>query len=193
MNINNIGIRAYIIGYFQSEQYFENIRHILLQEFTIKGDVSNYTKKIANIINTSHKSTVSLHIRRGDYIFNKQSNDVHGACSLDYYEKATDLMTEKFKDIHYFIFSDDIAWAKENLKVKNCIYIESEEKRIPHEDIYLMSLCEHNIIANSSFSWWGAWLNRNSKKTIIAPKRWFADSKMAAQSGSIVPPEWVKL
>ena len=77
--------------------------------------------------------------------------------------------------------------------MQNAIYIESEEKRIPHEDVYLMSLCSHNIIANSSFSWWGAWLNQNNNKIIISPKRWFNDAKMLEQSGDIVCKSWKRI
>jgi len=138
------------------------------------------------------KNSCSIHIRRGDYTSNVNSN-IHGTCSLEYYKKATEYMQNKYKDIYYYIFSDDITWVKENLKLENAVYIESEEKRIPHEDIYLMSLCSNNIIANSSFSWWGTWLNNNLNKTVIAPKRWFEDNKLHAQSQDIVCDSWIKI
>lgn len=187
----NIKDDNYIEGYFQSEKYFINIRGILLEQFTIKQELSNYTKEIEQQISESINSC-SLHIRRGDFINDKNTN-IHGACSLEYYKNAIKYMRKEEKDINYFIFSDDMEWVKENLKLENTIYIQSKEKRIPHEDIYLMSLCKHNIIANSSFSWWGAWLNLNSKKIVIAPKRWFADEKLYKQSGDIVCGSWVKI
>jgi hypothetical protein len=182
----------YIDGYFQSEKYFTTIRSILLDQFVINKDLSNYTKEIEKDIVSSIVSC-SIHIRRGDYVSNEKSNNTHGTCDIEYYKKSIELMDDKFNDIKYFIFSDDIEWVKKNLKMQNAIYIESEEKRIPHEDVYLMSLCSHNIIANSSFSWWGAWLNQNNNKIIISPKRWFNDAKMLEQSGDIVCKSWKRI
>ena len=183
---------SYIEGYFQCEDYFSSMRDELIKDFTIKNELSQYSKKIENQILNKDVSA-SLHIRRGDYISDEKSNNIHGACSLDYYNKAIELMNSKFASISFYIFSDDINWAKKNLDINNAIYIDSEEKRIPHEDIYLMSLCSHNIIANSSFSWWGAWLNQNDNKFVIAPVRWFADNKLEKQSKNIVCRSWVKL
>jgi hypothetical protein len=181
----------YIVGYYQCENYFKDIRDILLEQFTIKKCLSNYTIEIEKKINNSLKSC-SIHIRRGDYINNKNIN-IHGVCSIEYYKKAIDLIKSKFEKINFFIFSDDITWVKENLKVENATYIDSEEKRIPHEDIYLMSLCHYNIIANSSFSWWGAWLNKNNEKIVVAPKIWFINDKMQKQATNIIPEKWIKV
>jgi hypothetical protein len=182
---------SYLDGYFQCEKYFKDIREIILKQFTINQDISNYTKEIKNKIQNSQNSC-SLHIRRGDFVNSKNIN-IHGACDIEYYKKAMKYLEEKVVNINYFIFSDDIEWVKENLAIQNAIYIDSKEKRIPHEDIYLMSLCKNNIIANSSFSWWGAWLNQNEKKMVIAPKRWFADDKLESQSKDIVCESWVKI
>ena len=182
----------YIEGYFQNEKYFLSIRDELIANFTIKCDVSKYTQQISKQI-LAENISASLHIRRGDYISNTDTNNVHGTCDLEYYKRAMSMMNGKYKEIRYFIFSDDIAWVKENLEVENAVYIDSKEKRIPHEDIYLMSLCSHNIIANSSLSWWGAWLNQNDDKTVIAPKRWFSDEIMFNQSNDIVPTKWIKI
>ena len=181
----------YIDGYFQTEKYFSNIRDVILKQFTLKKEISNYSKDIKNQI-SNEKVSVSLHIRRGDYLSSVNSN-IHGVCDLEYYKKAISILNEKLGKIQYFIFSDDIAWVKENLKMDNAIYIDSKEKRIPHEDIYLMSLCDHNIIANSSFSWWGAWLNLNQKKIVIAPQQWFTDTKMQTQATDIISEQWIKL
>lgn len=182
---------SYLDGYFQCEKYFKDIRQIILKQFTINQEVSNYTKEIENKIQNSQNSC-SLHIRRGDFV-NSTNINIHGACDIEYYKKAIQYLEEKVENINYFIFSDDIEWVKENLAIQNAIYIDSKEKRIPHEDIYLMSLCKNNIIANSSFSWWGAWLNQNEKKMVIAPKRWFADDEMQKQSSDIVCESWVKI
>ena len=182
---------SYLDGYFQCEKYFKDIREIILKQFTINQDISNYTKEIKNKIQ-NFQNSCSLHIRRGDFV-NSTNINIHGACDIEYYKKAMKYLEEKVVNINYFIFSDDIEWVKENLAIQNAIYIDSKEKRIPHEDIYLMSLCKNNIIANSSFSWWGAWLNQNENKMVIAPKRWFADDKLESQSKDIVCESWVKI
>lgn len=178
----------YVSGYFQSEKYFRSIRKQLLKQFVIKEEVSKYTQSIKRKILKSDESC-SIHIRRGDFL-NKTNLNIHGACDAIYYENALKLMD---KGISYFIFSDDISWVKENLNIENATYVDSIELRIPHEDIYLMSLCSHNIIANSSFSWWGAWLNENSEKIVIAPKRWFVDEKLFLQSKDIVCEGWIQI
>lgn len=182
---------SYLDGYFQCEKYFKDIREIILKQFTINQDISNYTKEIKNKIQ-NFQNSCSLHIRRGDFV-NSTNINIHGACDIEYYKKAIQYLEEKVENINYFIFSDDIEWVKENLAIQNAIYIDSKEKRIPHEDIYLMSLCKNNIIANSSFSWWGAWINRNENKIVIAPKRWFADDKLENQSKDIVCESWVRI
>jgi len=175
----------FVKGYFQTEKYFKAIREILLEEFVIEKELSETTKNIAATIE-SKTSSCSLHIRRGDYISNKKANSVHGTCSLDYYKKAINFVLKKHENIHFFIFSDDILWAKENLKTKYAIYID--HKTIPHEDLYLMSICKHNITANSSFSWWGAWLNKNEAKTVISPKKWFVNIE-----NQIACENWIRL
>lgn len=181
----------YLDGYFQCENYFKNIREIILKQFTINKEISNYSKDIENKIKNSQNSC-SLHIRRGDFI-NNINISIHGTCDLKYYKDAMKYLEEKVGSMDYFIFSDDIEWVKENLAIQNAIYIDSQENRIPHEDIYLMNLCTYNIIANSSFSWWGAWLNQNEKKIVLAPKKWFADDKLEEQSKEIVCGSWVRI
>ena len=183
---------VYLEGFFQCEKYFYNIREMLLKEFTLKEELSEYSKTIKEKLDKT-KKTVSLHIRRGDYISNSTTNNIHGLCDLDYYNNAIKYLNNKLDIFDIYIFSDDILWAKENLRYKNMYFIESEDKRLAHEDIYLMSLCDCNIIANSSFSWWGAWLNQNKEKTVIAPKKWFSDSKMQEESENIIPEKWIKI
>lgn len=184
-NLLNLSGNEFVKGYFQTERYFSNIRTILLDQFVITEQHSNSTILYSQGIK-KQKESCSVHIRRGDYITDKKANSVHGTCDLGYYQKAIDLIKSKFKEIHFFIFSDDIVWTKENLKVNNATYID--HKTIPHEDIYLMSLCDHNITANSSFSWWGAWLNQNINKTIIAPEKWFI-----AKENEVACKNWIQL
>lgn len=187
----NIKDNSYIYGYFQSEKYFKDIREIILKQFTINQEFSDYAKDIEKKILNSQNSC-SIHIRRGDYVTNNNIL-IHGMCSIEYYKKSMKYLENKIANISYFIFSDDIEWVKNNLPIQNGIYIDSKEKRIPHEDIYLMSLCNHNIIANSTFSWWSGWLNQNKNKIVIAPKIWFADKKLQEQSKDIVCQEWIKI
>ena len=188
LSLNDV---TYLDGYFQSEQYFSGIKEIILKEFTLKNQLSNYSKFVKkNIIS---KNSVSLHIRRGDYINNPNAHKIHGLCKLDYYESAINFMKDQIGLFDLFIFSDDIKWAKLNIKFENNYFIEDDQNRIPHEDIYLMSLCNHNIIANSSFSWWGAWLNQNQNKKVIAPKKWFSDIEMQKQSKDLIPDQWIRM
>jgi hypothetical protein len=187
-SINTLGDSTYLEGYFQCEMYFKNIKNALVQEFTLKGCLSEYTVKVASdILNVG--MSVSLHVRRGDYASDANTNSVHGTCDLTYYKEAINMISERFKDVQYFIFSDDISWVKKNINVSNAFYVDSQEERVPHEDLYLMSLCNHNIIANSSFSWWGAWLNTNPTKVVIAPKKWFNVNIKY----NIVPDDWLSL
>jgi hypothetical protein len=182
---------AYFEGYFQSEKYFKDIKNIITKQFTIKSNISSYTNDLKKIIIDSNNSC-SLHIRRGDYV-NAKNISTHGICDLKYYKNAISYLEKKFGVLTFFIFSDDIEWCKNNLKIDNAVFVNSEEKRIAHEDIYLMSICNHNIIANSSFSWWGAWLNINDDKIVIAPKDWFADNNLNNVSSDIVPEDWVRI
>ncbi|ARV05207.1 alpha-1,2-fucosyltransferase [Polaribacter sp. SA4-10] len=175
----------YVKGYFQTEKYFNEIRAVLLNQFIIKNSISEDTNKVAKTIFSSINSC-SLHIRRGDYISDKKANSVHGTCALEYYEGAIKIMNDTYKNSTFFVFSDDIPWTKENLKIENAFYVDT--KTIPHEDMYLMSLCKNNITANSSFSWWGAWLNKNHTKTVIAPKNWFVNKE-----NEVACENWIKL
>jgi hypothetical protein len=181
----------YVSGYFQSEKYFMDIENLLLEQFAIKEEISSYGKELEkSIINL--KNSCSIHVRRGDYLEGKNSS-IHGLLNLNYYKKSIDHIKNKDININFFIFSDEIDWVKENFKIDNAIYVESKGEKLPHEDIYLMSLCKNNIIANSSFSWWGAWLNQDEDKVVIAPKKWFSDENMLDQSKDIVPDNWLKI
>ncbi|MGD1333093.1 alpha-1,2-fucosyltransferase [Vibrio harveyi] len=188
-NLESVGKNAYLDGYFQSELYFLDIKEKLIEEFQLKNDLSSYAVQIESEITHSNQTTISLHVRRGDYITNSHTNSVHGVCSLSYYHSAIKRLESTFDDVHYYIFSDDIAWVKENLPLVNATYIEGDNSRSPHEDIYLMSCCQHNIIANSSFSWWGGWLNTNLDKVVIAPDNWFKKNI----PNNIIPNDWIKL
>lgn len=189
-NVFNIKGDVYFEGYWQSEKYFKEYREDLLKQFTLTEEIhlqsQQYEQKIKNT------ESVSLHIRRGDYVTNTHTNSVHGTCTLDYYKNAILKIKQKIKNAHFFIFSDDLAWAKVNLDfIDNLTFIELAEDIPDHEEMHLMSCCKHNIIANSSFSWWGAWLNQNPDKIVIAPNRWFKDSSINTQD--LIPETWIRL
>lgn len=180
----------YIEGYWQSEKYFSEYRDELLQLFTLKDEIHGETQLYKE--NIDKIESVSLHIRRGDYITDHKTNNYHGICSVDYYRDAVEMIIRNISDPHFFIFSDDLDWAKENLDfIDNITFVEIQKNIPDHEEMYLMSICKHNIIANSSFSWWGAWLNQNTDKIVIAPKKWFNDSSI--DTSDLTPQEWTKL
>lgn len=124
----------------------------------------------------SRENSVSVHIRRGDYLLRKHSK-IHGLCSLEYYLQAIQFIKSKSKDPVFYFFSDDIPWARENFCNPSYKFVDCNSGSNSCLDLYLMSQCKHNIIANSTFSWWGAWLNRNKEKIVVAPSVWFNDQK----------------
>ncbi len=178
----------FVDEYYQNEKYFIDIAGEIKKEFTLKNDFSEKAKEYLQRIENSN--SVSLHIRRGDYVENKKVNAYHGVCGLDYYNEAMRIIKEKINNPVFFVFSDDIAWAKENLKGTEFVFVSCPEIE-DVEELILMSKCKHNIIANSSFSWWGAWLNNNSEKIVIAPKKWFNNKK--AKQMDIVPSNWLRI
>jgi len=180
---------VYLDGYWQTEKYFKDIEEIIRKEFTLKNPFNKIVSGIAEKI--SETNSVSLHIRRGDYVEDKITNQLHGVCSLDYYLKAINRILEKVSKPSFFIFSDDIEWAKNNLKLNYPIIFVSNNSIKDGEELLLMSKCKYNIIANSSFSWWGAWLNQNPQKIVIAPKQWFKDSSI--KTDDLIPDSWQKI
>jgi len=184
---------VYFDGYWQSEKYFADISHIIRCEFTIKYEPDSANRQMLKKIDDTN--SVSLHVRREDYVTNPRTLQVHGVLSLDYYMNALDLIAEKIEEPHIFVFSDDISWVKKSLKAALPLYfVEYNEKGQDYEDLRLMSRCKHHIIANSSFSWWGAWLSENPHKIVIAPKQWFSKERMKKRGESnIIPKDWITI
>jgi len=176
-------------GFYQNEKYFKDIEDVIRKEFTLKDQLSGVSKK-AEVEISNSKNSVSIHIRRGDYVTDKNTNIHHGTCGLDYYQNAIKYILDVVESPTFFIFSDDIEWVKENLKIENCVYVSNPEIK-DYEELILMSKCRHNIIANSSFSWWGAWLNKTSDKIIVAPKQWLANK--TANELDILPSSWIQI
>ncbi|MCV6609744.1 MAG: alpha-1,2-fucosyltransferase [Amphritea sp.] len=181
----------HLIGYFQSEKYFADLRDVVLAEFSIRNGLCDHSKQLLEGIE-SEDNSVSLHIRRGDYVSNPAANAIHGLCDLAYYENAIEYLKTSLDGFKVYVFSDDIAWSRENLIIENAEYIEPSGA-FPGEDMYLMSRCKHNIIANSSFSWWGAWLNTHTEKIVIAPEKWYADPERQPLTKTMIPESWLSI
>jgi hypothetical protein len=172
-----------LVGHFQSEKYFTNYKTEILKLFEIDDTTKNYLlEKYGVIIN---QDTCSIHIRRGDYLGLPTH---HPTQSIDYYKNAIQIVGEKK---HFLVFSDDIEWCKENFNFLNNKTFISDNK--DYEDLYLMSLCKNNIIANSTFSWWGAWLNNNENKKVIIPSKWFGVYNSHLNTNDLYCDKWIKL
>jgi len=184
------GDNVYIQGYWNNEKYFRDIRKMILKDFTIKEPIDKTNETTLNQINNT--LSVSLHVRRGDYIKSKKTNQHHGTCGLGYYQNAINIIASKVKNPSFFAFSDEIKWVKNNLKTEYSIkYVDHNDDAHNYEDLRLMSACKHNIIANSSFSWWGAWLNPNQDKIVIAPKKWLNDPSI--DTSDVTPKSWLRI
>ncbi len=190
----NAGSNCYYVGYWQCEHYFKDLRTALLAEFTVTIPPSHYNAQILeSIANTTN--AVSLHVRRGNFVSVDRVNAVHGTASLNYYQKAVEYIVEQCNTTPtFYVFSDDVAWAKQNIVLNyTTVFIDANDAKTDYEDLRLMSACNHNILANSTFSWWGAWLNTNPSKIVVAPKQWFADVEKNKEAVHIIPSDWISL
>lgn len=187
-NIFDVPNNIYLDGYWQSEKYFKDIKDILRKDITLKEQPDQKYYEIWNEINNSN--SVSLHVRRADYLSFKNQK-VFALCSPDYYKKAIEIITNKAGPIKLFFFADDIEWLKQNISTPYPAKFISGQGFTDCQELILMSACKHNIIANSSFSWWGAWLNTNPDKIVIAPEKWVVNP--ARHSKDLLPQEWIKL
>jgi hypothetical protein len=179
-------------GYWQSENYFKNIENIIRKEFKFKNPLNNKNSSLKKLIQNTN--SVSIHIRRGDYIDNPVYFKNHGVCSIDYYRDAIKEILIHIKAPKFFIFSNDFEWVKKNdFGITNFKFVDWNKGEDSYFDMQMMSLCKHNIIANSTFSWWGAWLNNNPSKLVISPKKWFANDLRIDDFKKIIPKNWVKI
>lgn len=173
----------YLFGYWQSEKYFKDIKSILQKEFELKSKIKSSHQKIINEM--KEENSVAIHFRRGDYLnINKYSN----ICTDEYYKKAIKIINDKVENPMFYIFSDDIEYAKSNWNFGNNVKF-IDEKNNNYEDINLMKHCKHYIIANSSFSWWGQYLSQNENKIVIAPKKWYNNNHKV----DIYMEDWIKI
>ena len=178
----------YLDGYWQSERYFTEFSDYIRSDFTFKLPLSDRNCELAARI--SKVNAVSLHVRRGDYISNPK-NAFIGTCSPAFYKRAIEYIKRQVSNPTFFVFSDDIKWAKSNLNLhETTVFTEHNKGSESYNDMRLMSICQHHIIANSSFSWWGAWLNPNPKKIVIAPQKWFASDEF--DTSDLIPSSWIR-
>lgn len=181
---------TYIDGYWQSEKYFASIAGLIRTEFQPKNPLQDEKKAISERILSCN--AVSIHIRRGDYISDLHIREVHGSLSLEYYQKAVSEMARRVGNPVFVVFSDDIAWVHRHFNLEYpTIVVDHNNLDSAHVDLHLMSLCKCNILANSTFSWWGAWLNSNLDKIVIAPKKWFKNSNNNTKD--LIPGSWISL
>ena len=173
---------VYLIGYFQSEKYFiNNEKHIRDIFSPTEEDYKYINEKYGDVL---YKKTCSIHVRRCDYL---DIQEHHPSCDMGYYNKGINHMDS---DTTFVVFSDDIKWCKENFIGDNFYFVEKQPDYI---DLQVMSMCDNNITANSSFSWWGAWLNKNKNKIVVSPSRWFGPAKSNFDSSDIIPENWIKI
>jgi hypothetical protein len=173
----------YVEGYFQTYKYIKELDSSL---FEFQTEVSEKEESLLQ------GNVVSIHVRGGDYITSKEDNRLFGnICTAKYYYDAIEYIKKYIENPVFLVFTNDKAYAKQLLNGENFQIVDWNSCEDSFRDMYLMSLCKHNIIANSSFSWWGAWLNKNSSKIVIAPKKWFNDSSINQED--IVPKEWIRI
>lgn len=182
----------YLQGYWQNTRYVDSVRDEILKDFTFAQPLTGLNHTLAMQMTASE--SVSLHVRRGDYVANPKALSKHGVLPLEYYLQAIKLIKAKlgFVDLKIFAFSDDMEWVARILKphVPELIMVKGNSGQSAHVDMLLMSLCKHHIICNSTFSWWGAWLGKDTGGTVVAPDKWFADGSDAS---GLLPKEWCRL
>ena len=181
---------ASLDGFFQSEKYFAAVREQLLSELALRDDPQPQTLKMLRRIQST--DSICLHVRRGDYVSKASTNAYHGTCSLDYYQSGLDIVRKGLQDPHCFIFSDDPHWVREKFRADikmTCVDIHGTHEA--QEDLRLMSACKRFVIANSSLSWWGAWLCADELKVVVAPQRWFGTSDNDTRD--LIPDAWLRI
>jgi hypothetical protein len=180
---------TYLYGYWQSEKYFKSVESIIRKDFSFKKPLNAKSEALAQKITSVN--AVSLHVRRGDYVTDSKTVKIMSLCQPAYYQRGISYIAERVTSPVFFVFSDDIEWTRQHIEIDYpCIYIDHNCNQDSYMDMQLMSLCKHHIIANSTFSWWGAWLNPSIEKIVVAPSIWFKDGSVDAD---LIPVNWVRL
>lgn len=179
---------AYFDGYWQTEKYFSDCRETIREDFTFRDEEA--LRRHVQYNDVINSNSVSVHIRRGDYVKNPKYRKRLYVCKLEYYKNAIKYLNERFENLTFYIASDDHKWVKDNFKLSEHVrLIESGDAL---SDFYIMSRCKHNVISNSSFSWWAAWLNPNKDKQVLSPNIWFNPCAQI-DFRDIVPESWIKI
>jgi hypothetical protein len=179
---------TYLIGYWQSEKYFVDIADQIRADFQLASVMTADRQALAAQI--AKGEAVSIHIRRGDYVTHPGSILTFGTCAPEWYAKAMSLMADRVDNPRFYVFSDDPEWVRANLpKYEGTVFVDPQPDGREFEDMHLMSKCRHHILANSSFSWWGAWLNSSPDKKVIAPERW---ALVETNLNDRLPASWVR-
>lgn len=182
---------VYLNGYWHTDKYFGDIRNELLNDFVVveshRQEVQGFAQQLKGV------TSVCVHIRRGDYISNPTAQAFHGVPGVAYVDRAIEILKSKVQDPHFVIFSDDIAWCREHLShLQPATFMDSSsEGRKSALHLYFMSCCRHYIVANSSFSWWGAWLGQQEDSVVIAPSQWFLNEQV--DTSDMVPSSWIRI
>ena len=183
---------AYLYGYWQHYKYYENLYPQILDELTVKDEFMHDSNGIISEI-LQDSSAVSIHVRRGDYARDPKTNRYYGLLPMDYYDRAVAIISQSVAKPKFYVFSDDLLWVKENFKINGVVrFVDIESGTKDYLELYAMSKCRHNIIANSTFSWWGAFLNRNAAKIVIAPSHWVNDP-IVNETINLPLPTWVRI
>lgn len=186
----NIGPDHFLFGYFQSENYFKGYEELILQDFNYQPDLSLYDSVVVETLQSP--GVTAIQFRRGDYVTNMATNLSIGVCPMDYYERAVNHIKSQSNLVRFLVFSDDIEWCRQNVKLEDAVYVERKGGS-PLDDMFLAAGCENIILANSTFSWWCAWLNQNPNKMVIAPKIWYRDPVLQEHSHDLIPDSWIRL
>lgn len=181
----------YFDGYWNSEKYFDQVGNLVRDEFNLKHKIDKKNKDLLTIL--SQTNSVSIHVRRGDYLSSELNRRIYGnICTTNYYKKAIQCLESKIQNPQYYIFSNDIDWCRKNLDIDGFYVNWNSSPEESYKDLYLMQNCKHNILANSTFSWWSGWLNQNPDKLVIVPSRFF-NEVIISNMETLIPSSWIKI
>lgn len=181
---------VWLDGYWQSHEYFADCAQLIRSELGVPRALSPASRHMLAQIQS--REAICIHVRRGDYVSNASASATHGLCDMDYYIRGVALLTAGMSAPHCFVFSDDPAWVRENMQLAAPMtVVDVNGPDAAHQDLWLMSACRHFVIANSSLSWWAAWLGASEGKQVVAPARWFREG--GVDTSDLIPAGWIRL